>query len=160
PLPCPPASPRQFHGVESDPRQNRLQAPQYHSHRHRPLAARADHGCQSEEARSDSERVRTVVMAESIQQRLAAITPATDRMAAVKTIGDFLAELEKGTIRSATRDDDGVWHAQPWVKQGILTAFRVGVLADAGSGALTFIDKDTMPTRRFRVDDGVRIVPG
>jgi len=99
-------------------------------------------------------------MAESIQQRLAAITPATDRMAAVKTIGDFLAELEKGTIRSATRDDDGVWHAQPWVKQGILTAFRVGVIAEAGSGALTFIDKDTMPTRRFRVDDGVRIVPG
>ena len=99
-------------------------------------------------------------MAESIQQRLAAITLATDRMAAVKTIGDFLAELEKGTIRSATRDDDGVWHAQPWVKQGILTAFRVGVIAEAGSGALTFIDKDTMPTRRFRVDDGVRIVPG
>ena len=99
-------------------------------------------------------------MAESIQERLAAITPATDRMAAVKTIGDFLAELEHGTIRSATRDDDGVWHAQPWVKQGILTAFRVGVIAEAGSGALTFIDKDTMPTRRFRVDDGVRIVPG
>ena len=69
-------------------------------------------------------------MAESIQERLAAITPATDRMAAVKTIGDFLAELEHGTIRSATRDDDGVWHAQPWVKQGILTAFRVGVIAE------------------------------
>jgi 2,3,4,5-tetrahydropyridine-2-carboxylate N-succinyltransferase len=99
-------------------------------------------------------------MAESIQERLAAITPATERWQAVKTIGDFLAELEKGAIRSATRDDDGVWHAQPWVKQGILTAFRIGVIVEAGSGALTFIDKDTMPTRRFRVDDGVRIVPG
>jgi 2,3,4,5-tetrahydropyridine-2-carboxylate N-succinyltransferase len=99
-------------------------------------------------------------MAESIQERLAAITPATERREAVKTIGDFLAELEKGAIRSATRDADGVWHAQPWVKQGILTAFRIGVITEAGSGALTFIDKDTMPTRRFRVDDGVRIVPG
>jgi 2,3,4,5-tetrahydropyridine-2-carboxylate N-succinyltransferase len=99
-------------------------------------------------------------MAESIQERLAAITPATERWQAVKTIGDFLGELEKGAIRSATRDEDGIWHAQPWVKQGILTAFRIGVITEAGSGALTFIDKDTMPTRRFRVDDGVRIVPG
>jgi 2,3,4,5-tetrahydropyridine-2-carboxylate N-succinyltransferase len=99
-------------------------------------------------------------MAESIQDRLAAITPATERWQAVKTIGDFLSELESGAIRSAARDEDGVWHAQPWVKQGILTAFRIGVITEAGSGALTFIDKDTMPTRRFRVDDGVRIVPG
>jgi 2,3,4,5-tetrahydropyridine-2-carboxylate N-succinyltransferase len=99
-------------------------------------------------------------MTDSIQERLAAITSSTDRWQAVKIIGDFLAELERGAIRSATRDDDGVWHAQPWVKQGILTAFRIGVITEAGSGALTFIDKDTMPTRRFRVDDGVRIVPG
>jgi len=99
-------------------------------------------------------------MADSIQQRLAAITPATERWQAVKTIGDFLAELEHGTIRSAMRGDDGIWRAQPWVKQGILTAFRIGVITEAGAGALTFIDKDTMPTRRFRVDDGVRIVPG
>jgi len=99
-------------------------------------------------------------MAESIQERLAAITPATERWQAVKTIGDFLGELENGTIRSATRDEDGIWHAQPWVKQGILTAFRIGVITEAGSGALSFIDKDTMPARRFRVDDGVRIVPG
>jgi 2,3,4,5-tetrahydropyridine-2-carboxylate N-succinyltransferase len=100
------------------------------------------------------------VVSDSIQERLAAITSATDRMAAVKTIGEFLTELEHGTIRSATRDEDGVWHAQPWVKQGILTAFRIGVITEAGSGALTFIDKDTMPARRFRIDDGVRIVPG
>jgi 2,3,4,5-tetrahydropyridine-2-carboxylate N-succinyltransferase len=99
-------------------------------------------------------------MTQTIQERLAAITPATDRMEIVKTIAAFLSELEHGEIRSATRDDDGVWHAQPWVKQGILTAFRFGAITESGSGALTFIDKDTMPTRRFRVDDGVRIVPG
>jgi len=104
--------------------------------------------------------VRIVVMLDSIQERLAAITSITERWQAVKTIGDFLAELEHGAIRSATRDDDGVWHAQPWVKQGILTAFRIGVITEAGSGALTFIDKDTMPTRRFRAQDGIRIVPG
>jgi len=99
-------------------------------------------------------------MAPTIEERLAAIGPATERIKAVETIGAFLAELEKGTIRSATRDEDGLWHAQPWVKQGILLAFRLGVATELGSGALTFIDKDTVPTRRFRVDDGIRIVPG
>ena len=99
-------------------------------------------------------------MALTIQERLAAIGPATDRMEIVKTIGLFLAELEKGTIRSALRDEDGVWHAQTWVKEGILLAFRAGVSAEFASGALSFIDKDTMPTRRFRAADGIRIVPG
>ena len=96
----------------------------------------------------------------TIQERLAAIGPATDRMEIVKTIGLFLAELEKGSIRSAVRDEDGVWHAQTWVKEGILLAFRSGVAAEFASGALSFIDKDTMPTRRFRAQDGIRIVPG
>ena len=99
-------------------------------------------------------------MATTVQERLAAIGPATDRMEVVKTIGLFLAELEKGTIRSAVRDEDGVWRAQTWVKEGILLAFRAGVSAEFASGALSFIDKDTMPTPRFRAQDGIRIVPG
>ena len=66
-------------------------------------------------------------MTSTIEERLAAITPATDRMEAVKTIGLFLAELEKGAIRSAVRDEDGVWQPQTWVKEGILAAFRIGV---------------------------------
>ncbi|HET7704894.1 MAG TPA: 2,3,4,5-tetrahydropyridine-2,6-dicarboxylate N-succinyltransferase [Thermoanaerobaculia bacterium] len=81
-------------------------------------------------------------------------------MEAVKTIGLFLAELEKGTVRAAVRDDMGVWQAQAWVKEGILAAFRFGVLAEFASGALSFIDKDTIPARRFKVQDGIRIVPG
>jgi len=83
-----------------------------------------------------------------------------DRTEAVKTIGLFLAELEKGAIRAAVRDEDGVWSAQAWVKEGILAAFRFGVLTEFASGSLSFIDKDTIPARRFKVADGVRIVPG
>jgi 2,3,4,5-tetrahydropyridine-2-carboxylate N-succinyltransferase len=96
----------------------------------------------------------------TIQERLAAIGPATDRMEVVKTTALFLAELEKGTIRSAIRDDEGVWHAQTWVKEGILLAFRTGIATEFASGALSFIDKDTVPTRRFKAQDGIRIVPG
>ena len=99
-------------------------------------------------------------MATSIEERVNALKTITDRMEAVKTIGLFLAELEKGTVRAAARDDMGVWTALPWVKEGILAAFKFGVPTEFASGSLSFIDKDTMPARRFKPQDGIRIVPG
>lgn len=95
----------------------------------------------------------------TIEDRVRALSNA-DRTEATKTIGLFLAELEKGSVRAASRDEDGVWKPNTWVKEGILAAFRFGVLAEFASGALSFIDKDTIPARRFKVQDGVRIVPG
>src|SRR5881397_4362716 len=96
----------------------------------------------------------------SVEVRVRALGASTDRIEAVKTIGLFLAELEKGSIRAATRDADGICHVAAWVKEGILAAFKFGVLAEFASGSLSFIDKDTIPARRFKVQDGVRIVPG
>ncbi len=95
----------------------------------------------------------------TIEDRVKALSHV-DRTEAVKTIGLFLAELEKGAVRAAVRDADGVWVAESWVKEGILAAFRFGVLAEFASGSLSFVDKDTIPPRRFKVQDGVRIVPG
>jgi 2,3,4,5-tetrahydropyridine-2,6-dicarboxylate N-succinyltransferase len=97
---------------------------------------------------------------QGIEVRVRALASTTDRGEAVKTIGLFLSELEKGTARAAVRDADGVWNVAAWVKEGILAAFKFGVLAEFASGALSFIDKDTIPARRFKVIDGVRIVPG
>ncbi len=95
----------------------------------------------------------------TIEERVAALKTA-DRTEAVKTIGLFLAELEHGTVRAAIRDDAGEWKTLPWVKEGILAAFKFGHPAEFASGALSFIDKDTIPARRFKVSDGIRIVPG
>lgn len=95
-----------------------------------------------------------------IRAKIESIDQTNDRNDQVRTLGLFLSELEKGTIRSAWRDEDGIWNAVPWVKQGILAAFRIGVLAEFASGALSFVDKDTIPNRRFRKEDGIRIVPG
>ncbi|HEX7708460.1 MAG TPA: 2,3,4,5-tetrahydropyridine-2,6-dicarboxylate N-succinyltransferase [Thermoanaerobaculia bacterium] len=95
----------------------------------------------------------------TIEDRVTALGHA-DRTEALKTIGLLFTEMEKGAIRAAVRDEDGIWHAQPWVKEGILAAFRFGVLAEFASGSLSFVDKDTIPARRFRVQDGIRIVPG
>src|SRR5205085_4671488 len=96
----------------------------------------------------------------SIEVRVRTLATITDRTEAVKTIGLFLAELEKGSSRAATRDPDGVWNGARWVKGGIVAAFKFGVLAEFASGSLSFVDKDTIPARRFKVQDGVRIVPG
>ncbi len=96
----------------------------------------------------------------TIEERVTTLKTATDRLEAVKVIGLFLAELEKGSIRAALRDQDGMWHVQTWVKEGILAAFKFGVPAEFASGSLSFVDKDTIPARRFKVQDGVRIVPG
>ncbi len=76
----------------------------------------------------------------------------------------LLDALERGELRAAERDSDGSWHAVPWVKQGILLSFRLGQIVDLSPGctpqAFSFLDKDTMPPRRFSVTDGVRVVPG
>lgn len=97
----------------------------------------------------------------SIEERLAVIISANvDRVEAIRVIGLFLSELEKGTFRAALRNDLGIWQTQRWVKEGILAAFRYGVLAEFASGSLSYIDKDTLPARRFKIPDGVRIVPG
>ncbi|HSP35635.1 MAG TPA: 2,3,4,5-tetrahydropyridine-2,6-dicarboxylate N-succinyltransferase, partial [Thermoanaerobaculia bacterium] len=96
----------------------------------------------------------------TIEERVHALKASTDRADALKTIGLFLAELEKGGVRAAVRDADGIWQPQAWVKEGILAAFKFGVLAEFASGALSFVDKDTIPPRRFKMIDNVRIVPG
>jgi 2,3,4,5-tetrahydropyridine-2-carboxylate N-succinyltransferase len=75
-------------------------------------------------------------------------------------IEQLLSGLEAGTLRSAELDAAGNWKAVPWVKQGILLAFRFGAMTDLSSGTFSFIDKGTIPPRRFDVAQGVRIVPG
>ena len=73
---------------------------------------------------------------------------------------DFRKALTKGQIRAAEKSN-GQWHVNAWVKEGILLGFRLGELAEMGDArVLTFVDKDTFPARRFRVRDGVRVVPG
>jgi 2,3,4,5-tetrahydropyridine-2-carboxylate N-succinyltransferase len=71
----------------------------------------------------------------------------------------FRDALTEGAIRAAEKRD-GRWAVNPWVKQGILLGFRLGVLAEMGDPALPFVDKDTFPVRQFSPADRVRVVPG
>lgn len=87
--------------------------------------------------------------------------PTEQRREARVAIGRLLRALERGEVRAAERSHDGTWRVNAWVKEGILLAFRLGRLAALGDfGPFSFMDKDTLPVRHFRVEDGVRIVPG
>lgn len=67
--------------------------------------------------------------------------------------------LEKGEIRVAEKKD-GEWKVNTWIKEVILSGFRYGQMRDMSQGGFSFFDKDTIPARRFTIDDKVRIVPG
>ena len=75
---------------------------------------------------------------------------------------EFKSALRTGAIRSAEKDADGNWHANTWVKQGILLGFRIGRMVEMSLPTETFrfFDKDTFPLRPMTLDDGVRIVMG
>ena len=99
-------------------------------------------------------------MSESaLQDLIGSIHLIHDADEAREVIERFFDALERGEIRSAV-NIDGQWRAERWVKEGILAAFRLGVLEELEAGALTFVDKDTIPPRRFTAEQGVRIVPG
>jgi len=73
---------------------------------------------------------------------------------------EFRDQLTRGLIRAAEKRE-GQWHVNAWVKQGILLGFHLGELIATGSGeCLSFVDKDTFPSRRFSPRDRVRVVPG
>ena len=75
---------------------------------------------------------------------------------------EFKLALRRGEIRSAEKGADGNWHANAWVKQGILLGFRMGKMVEMSqpSETLQFFDKDTFPLRPMSLDDGVRVVVG
>jgi 2,3,4,5-tetrahydropyridine-2-carboxylate N-succinyltransferase len=108
----------------------------------------------------------SIATLESDVERLAADTGTAATADAARVVSDLLDALERGDVRAARRRGDGSWEAVPWVKRGILLAFRVGNLVsmspDAGTSTpvFSFVDKHTMPPRAFGLADGVRVVPG
>lgn len=110
----------------------------------------------------------------TLEQRIVALYEAgaeADRDASRAAVAELLIELEAGRVRSAVPGAEG-WRAVPWVKQGILLAFRCGDTRDFssaiagessrfGTAGFSFADRDTLPLRATNgPEEGVRIVPG
>lgn len=72
----------------------------------------------------------------------------------------LLDALESGTVRAASRDPQGKWQANAWVKRAILAGFRIGDSVEYDGPGFSFFDKDTYPPRALGPADGVRLVPG
>lgn len=99
----------------------------------------------------------------SLQNKIEELFGATEFCAKDREIyEEFKSALRRGEIRSAVRNSDGNWHANTWVKQGILLGFRMGKMVEMSKSTetLKFFDKDTFPLRPMTLDDGVRIVIG
>ncbi|MBA3632995.1 MAG: 2,3,4,5-tetrahydropyridine-2,6-dicarboxylate N-succinyltransferase [Acidobacteria bacterium] len=79
-----------------------------------------------------------------------------------EVFNEFKTALRRGEIRSAEKDADGDWHANAWVKQGILLGFKMGKMVNMSFSSETFqfFDKETFPLRPMNLDDKIRIVPG
>jgi 2,3,4,5-tetrahydropyridine-2-carboxylate N-succinyltransferase len=92
-------------------------------------------------------------------ERLAALGEVEHNPEARSAFVEFRDALTNGLIRAA-ENIDGRWTVNTWVKHGILLGFRLGELAETSCAALTFVDKDTFPARRFSLADRVRMVPG
>lgn len=100
-------------------------------------------------------------LAERIEQ-LSAAGQSTFTASDRALFEEFKTALTRGAIRAAERDAAGVWHANAWVKRGILLGFRLGAMVTASNECetLRFFDKDTYPLRPMTLADKVRIVPG
>jgi 2,3,4,5-tetrahydropyridine-2-carboxylate N-succinyltransferase len=74
---------------------------------------------------------------------------------------EFTHALNTGAVRAASPLVDGRWAVHLWVKQGILLLFRKGkMITMSTDDNFTFFDKDTIPTKTLKIEDGVRVVPG
>ncbi len=87
--------------------------------------------------------------------------PATDLPSSTAEVVAQLRQLlTAGEVRAAEPTGDG-WTVNDWVKKGILLGFRVGQIEDYSiNPQFPFFDKDTLPPRLLRREDGVRVVPG
>lgn len=72
----------------------------------------------------------------------------------------LLLALESGSVRAATRGDDGQWRANEWVKRAILFGFRRTPLDRIDAAPVPFFDKTAYPVRTLQLADNVRLVPG
>jgi len=99
----------------------------------------------------------------ALRDRISALAAGGDQSGAAAAVADLLDALESGAVRAAEHGADGVWRSVPWVKQGILLAFRIGTVTDmspAGASPFHFADKHTLPTQAFPPARNVRVVPG
>lgn len=99
----------------------------------------------------------------SLQKKIEKLATKSELLSEDREIfEEFKESLRNGEIRAAEKGQDGIWHANAWVKQGILLGFKMGKMIKMSGELETFkfFDKETYPLRPATLEDGIRIVPG
>src|SRR5215471_19120587 len=115
---------------------------------------------------------------ESRISELCASGDAASREECLAAFAELKAALNEGRVRAAEPHfaSPTGWRVNPWVKQGILLGFRLGMIVDmsawtsappespvpgvGGSFGSQFRDKDTYPLQQIPLERNVRVVPG
>lgn len=98
----------------------------------------------------------------------AIITQAFDRLADMKkndklddnviqAVKTAIKALDCGEVRICEKQSDGTWTTHQWLKQAILLFFKVKKMKIIEAEDLTFFDK--IPVKKWKGDEGVRVVP-
>jgi len=80
-----------------------------------------------------------------------------------EAVAHVISELDRGTLRVATREGVGQWTTHQWIKKAVLLSFRLKDNSLMRAGDLGFFDK--VPTKFSDMDEdairatGVRVVP-
>ncbi len=80
-----------------------------------------------------------------------------------EAVAHVISELDRGTLRVATRQGVGQWTTHQWIKKAVLLSFRLTDNSLMRAGDLGFFDK--VPTKFSGMDEqairatGVRVVP-
>jgi 2,3,4,5-tetrahydropyridine-2-carboxylate N-succinyltransferase len=72
-------------------------------------------------------------------------------------VDEALARLDEGSLRVATREDDGRWTVHGWLHRAILLFFRLAPMQVHEVGPYQFHDK--IPLKQDLAAQGVRLVP-
>lgn len=100
-------------------------------------------------------------MADNLEKRFKEVQKYADfnRQEARLLFDEIRASLENGLIRTAEKINSD-WVVNTWVKEAIVTGFKLGNLEDVSIPGLKFFDKDTLPLHKTSINNKIRLVPG
>ena len=93
----------------------------------------------------------------------ASLSPSTAPKETIDAVEHVINELNKGSLRVATRESVGVWTTHQWIKKAVLLSFRLKDNQVVKAGDLGFYDKVQTKFAHLSEDEmkatGVRVVP-